>query len=318
MDSVLTQMMEYRRLGKTDLHVSVVGFGASPLGDLYRATDPSEAHRAIHFAIDQGINFFDVSPFYGATLAEQRLGKSLTGYRDKVVLATKCGRYGIENFDFSAKGVTSGLEASLRRLRTDHVDLLQAHDIEFGDMRQIVDETIPALRRLQDQGKTRHIGITGYPLVMLASVAEMTPIDTVLTYCRYNLILTDMDDILTPIARRRGIGLINASVLGMGILTECGAPDWHPASEELRDATRRAFELCRARRVSLPEIALGFAFGHAEVASTLVGMSCVQHVQASLDALATKSDPAFVEELRQLFKSASANVWPSGRLENHD
>ena len=81
--------MEYRRLGNTELIVSQLGFGASPLGDVYSPLDPIETARAVHMSIDEGINFFDVSPFYGITLAEQRLGQALAGKREKVVLATK-------------------------------------------------------------------------------------------------------------------------------------------------------------------------------------------------------------------------------------
>jgi L-galactose dehydrogenase len=318
MKSDLARIMDYRRLGSTEINVSVIGFGASPLGNLYRTTDPTEVKRAIHFAIDQGINLFDVAPFYGLTLAEERLGEALIGHRNKVVLATKCGRDGIEEFDFSAKGVTSSLDSSLKRLRTDYVDLLQAHDVEFGDMRQVICETIPTLRRLQAQGKTRYIGITGYPLRTLASIAEAASIDTILSYCRYNLMITDMDDVLTPVTRRRKIGLINASALGMGVLTEQGAPDWHPASQELQNAGRKAIALCQSRGVKLPDIALRFAFDHADVACTLVGMSSQEHVQASLNALAARTDQALVEELRQLFVPFYDNVWPSGRSENHD
>ena len=154
-----TQPIETRILGRTSLRVSVVSFGASPLGNVFRLTDPAEGVAAVHFAIDRGINFFDVSPYYGMTVAESRLGEALEGYRDRVVLATKCGRYGDDEFDFSAPTVITRFEDSLRRLRTDHVDLLQAHDVEFGDVNQIVNETIPALRKLQQQGKARYVGI---------------------------------------------------------------------------------------------------------------------------------------------------------------
>jgi L-galactose dehydrogenase len=131
--------MQYRALGKTDLEVSVVAFGAAPLGGVYGHTGPEEAKRAVHLAIDEGINFFDVSPYYGQFLAEHRLGMALEGRRSKVILATKCGRYDTNEFDFSAHRVFASLDESLRRLRTDYVDLLLAHDVEFADLRQIVE-----------------------------------------------------------------------------------------------------------------------------------------------------------------------------------
>src|SRR4051812_43243328 len=125
--------MQYKNLGNTGVSLSVLGFGASPLGDVFRVTDPKETEVAVHLAIDQGINFFDVSPYYGHTLAEERLGQALSGKRDRVFLATKCGRYGADAFDFSARRMEASIDESLARLRTDHVDLLQAHDVEFGD-----------------------------------------------------------------------------------------------------------------------------------------------------------------------------------------
>src|SRR5271163_3122618 len=164
--------MRYRKLGQTDLEVSVLGFGASPLGNVFSVTDPLESTRAIHKAIDLGINFFDVSPYYGVTLAEQRLGLALTGRRNEIILATKCGRYGVDDFDFSAAAVEAGVDASLARLKTDYVDLLQVHDVEFGDVQQIVNETLPALRKMQKAGIARYIGITGYSLKTLARIAE--------------------------------------------------------------------------------------------------------------------------------------------------
>ena len=137
--------MEYRKLGRTELKVSLIGFGTATLGDLYGAADPAEATRAVHLAIDHGINFFDSSPYYGKTLSENRLGEALSGKRDKVILATKTGRYGLDEFDFSAKRTLASIDESLRRLKTDYLDLFQAHDVEFGDFSQIVSETLPAL-----------------------------------------------------------------------------------------------------------------------------------------------------------------------------
>jgi L-galactose dehydrogenase len=310
--------MEYRKLGHTQLRVSIVGFGTSPLGDAFRPTEPSEGKRAVHLAIDQGINFFDTSPLYGLTLAEERLGDALDGSRKDVVLVTKCGRYGEDVFDFSAKHITDGVEESLKRLRTDHVDLLLAHDVEFGDVRQIIEETVPAMRRLQEQGKARFIGISGYPLKTLVRIAESIPIDSILTYCRYNLMIDDMDTVLMPVAEKLGIGVINASGLHMGMLTEQGAPDWHPAPKTVRDAGKRAAEFCRQQGVDLSELALHFCFDHPRVSSTLVGMSTRNHVRTNIQALGAHADPEMMRQVQAILRPVFNHVWPSGRPENHD
>jgi len=318
MGSLDAQVMEYRELGNTGIKVSVVGFGAAPLGNVFGATDPKEGQRAVHLAIEHGVNLFDVSPYYGITLAEERLGEALAGRRDKVVLATKCGRYGVEEFDYSARHIAAKFEESLQRLKTDYVDVLQVHDVEFGDIQQIINETIPELRRLQEQGKIRAVGITGYPLNALKRIATTVAVDSVLTYCRYNLMITDMDQVLTPVTQELGIGLINASALNMGVLTEQGPSSWHPGTKELKEAGRRAVRLCRDRGVNLPEVALRFALDHTGVSSTLVGMSNTRHVQECLKALAARTDRDLLEELHELFKPVFNYVWPSGRPENND
>jgi len=305
-------------LGKTDLMVSRLGFGAAGLGDLYGVIDPAEAVRAVHMAIEGGINLFDVAPFYGETVAEERLGRALAGRRDSVVLATKCGRHGFHEFDYSAKSIRAGLEGSLTRLGTEYVDLLQVHDIEFGDYEQIVNETLPELRKLQSEGKTRYIGLTGYPLGMLARILSATPVDSVLTYCRYNLLTTDMDDVLTPVARQHGVGLINASALVMGILSAQGPEAWHPAPVALKEAARRVVQFAQQRGMSLSNQALRFCFDHPYVSSTLVSMSTREHVISNMHALLIQSDPAFQQEVRQLFGEFLNYVWPSGKPENWD
>jgi L-galactose dehydrogenase len=309
--------MKYRVLGQTGLQLSMAGFGASPLGDVFGAIDPAEGMRAVHYAIEQGIHFFDVSPFYGETLAEDRLGKALEGRRHEVVLATKCGRYGAERFDFSAEGITRGLEESLRRLRTDYVDLLQAHDVEFAREEQVVEETIPAMRRLQEQGKARHIGITGYWPKNLVKIAEKAKVDSLLNYCHYNLLNVDMNEGMMPFAEERGIGVINASGLHMGVLTERGAPAWHPAPKEVLEAGRRVVELCRSKGMDVSEVALRFCFDHPGVTSTLVGMADRKTVDATLKALEMQSDTELLQEIRVAIGEAYNVTWPSGLVENY-
>src|SRR5580700_9414927 len=262
--------MEYRTLGRTGLRVSKLGFGGSPLGNEFGEADPAEAERAVHCAIDLGINYFDVAPYYGRTLAETRLGAALVGRRDRVVLATKCGRYDVAKFDFSAARIRASIDESLQRLRSDYLDVFLAHDIEFVDANQIIEEAIPVMRELQRAGKTRFIGITGLQLNMLRRVAEAAPVDGILSYCRYNLLITDMDDLVTPFAEQQGIGLINASPLHMGILTPNGPPPWHPASPEVKEAGRSLAQRYGAR---LSDLALQFCLAHPYIATTLAGMS---------------------------------------------
>ena len=310
--------MEYRVLGGTGLRVSRLGFGASPLGNEFGAVDPVECTRAVQAAIDQGINFFDTSPYYGRTLSESRLGEALGTRRREVVLASKCGRYDVRGFDFSAGRIAASVDESLARLRTDYIDLWQAHDIEFGDRRQIIEETVPAMREVQRQGKVRFIGITGYQLRMLRAVAEEVAVDSVLSYCRYNLLIDDMDAVLTPLVASRGIGLVNASPLHMGVLTNGGAPSWHPAPVEVIEAGSRAAALCRERGADISSVALRYCLEHPYAATTLIGMSTVAQVEANLRAEATPIDPQLLADLRALLAPVKDRTWPSGREENSD
>jgi L-galactose dehydrogenase len=312
------QQMQYRTLGRTSLNVSVLGFGASPLGDVFGITDAKEGERAVQLAVDRGINFFDVSPYYGLTLAEERLGCALRGRRQNIILATKCGRYGVENFDFSARRVREGVEESLRRLKTDYVDLLQAHDVEFGDVNQIIAETLPEMRRLQQEGKARFIGISGYPLKILRRIAEAVEVDTILSYCRYNLVTTDMDQVLTPFAREHQIGMINASPLMMGILTAQGPAAWHPAPPQVRERALQAAFASGRRGVSFSLFALSFCLHHPYVSSTLTGMATPEEVEENLSALCLETDESLLKEVKDILEPVSNTVWPSGLPENRD
>lgn len=310
--------MQYRKLGRTDLDVSVLGYGASPLGNEFEEIDVREGERAVHMAIDHGVNFFDTSPYYGRTLSEERLGRALGTKRKSIILATKCGRYDIDRFDFSAERVRSSIHESLRRLRTDYVDIYQMHDIEFVDREQVLEEALPVARELQQAGKCRHVGITGLPLGILRDVAERAPVDSILSYARYNLMADDLDSLLRPFCQERGIGLINASPLHLRILTERGAPPWHLASDAVKDAGERVARLCRARGVDVSEVALKFCYDYPHTASVLVGMSKSRHVAQNLRAFDFEGREGLLDEIGEIVAPVRNQIWPSGLPENRD
>ncbi|GAC1515876.1 MAG: aldo/keto reductase [Gemmatimonadaceae bacterium] len=308
-------MMRRVRLGATTLDVSALGFGAATLGEEYGALSVEEGQRTVAAALDGGITFFDVSPYYGRTLAEERLGRALERKRDQVVLATKVGRYdrtAPDGFDFSAARVRRSAEESLRRLRTDVIDILFAHDVEFSPPDVIVGETIPALRRLQEEGKTRYIGITGFPLDVLRDLAEQAPVDVVLSYCHFSLLNTRMERVLAPFVREQGVGLINASPLHMGVLTGAGPPDWHPAPSEVKLAARAAADLCAARGADLADLALRFALHNSPASSTLVGMRSEAEVKRNLQSFTGPPDIDLLNDVRALLAHVQDVEWPSG------
>ena len=312
------ESMEYRKLGQTGLEVSLLSYGTAPFGGAYGVVDEGEIQSSVHLAIDEGINFFDSSPYYGATHSEQRLGNAIAGRRQNIILSTKCGRYGLNEFDFSAKRVMASVDESLERLKTDYLDLFLAHDVEFGDFRQIVDETIPALRKIRQQGKARFIGITGYPLKMLIRLAELVPIDVILSYCHYNLMNTQIVEELEPFASKNGIGLINASGLHMGVLTESGGPDWHPAPVAVREAAKRVVQICRDHGKDISKVAMRFCLDHSTISTTLVGMKTQEEVKNNLEILRIQSNPLLLQEIRTAIGPTFNTVWPSGKPENQD
>lgn len=312
--------MRYNQLGRTGLRVSALGFGAAPLGDEYGLLDPREADRAVRAAIDAGINLFDVSPYYGRTLAEERLGRSLEGVRDRVLLSTKVGRYDRHpphGFDFSARRVVTSIEESLTRLRTDVIDIFLAHDIEFAPLDQVLTETLPAMRRLREEGKVRHIGVSAFPLEILRDAIEATELDVVLSYCHYDLLNTRLDTELAPVAADRSVGLISASPLHMGVLTPDPPPPWHPAPPEVLDAGRRAAAWCAERGLNIAEIALRFAVDNPRVASTLVGIRTVREVESNLRALSPDPLPGTTVALREMLAPVQGREWPSGLPQNN-
>jgi aryl-alcohol dehydrogenase-like predicted oxidoreductase len=191
--------MQTRPLGKTGLQVPVLGFGASSIGQEFRQVSLNEALNSVHVALECGLNFIDTSPFYGRGMSEVLLGLALRGVpRDTYTLCTKLGRYDLQHFDFSARRVAESVDVSLHRLGTDHLDIVLCHDIEFVPMQQIVDKTIPALRKIQQQGKVRFIGFSGYPQKIFRFICDQTEVDCVLSYNQYTLQNTRFADETVP------------------------------------------------------------------------------------------------------------------------
>jgi L-galactose dehydrogenase len=309
--------MEYRTLGKTGMKVSIIGYGASPLGNVFGETDEAEGIRAVHYAIDHGINYFDVAPMYGVTLAEERLGKALKGKRNKIFLATKCCRYDVEEFDFSAKRVLESIDESLERLQTDYVDVYQVHDVEFGDKEQVVNETIPAARKVQESGKARFVGITGLPVRYLHHIASQAEVDTILSWAHYNLVEDEMVEVLAAFAQEKGIGLINASPLHQRLLTEKGPPDWHRSPKEVLEMGPKIAALCREYGVNVADVAMRFALDFPYAATTVVGMSKLRHVEQNVKVLDFKNNAEMLAKIEKLVAPVKNKMWFEGRPENN-
>lgn len=309
--------MKYRRLGQTDMDVSILGFGASPLGNVFDLCTEKESNETVHYAIDHGVNFFDVSPFYGLTLAETRLGKALEGKRKEIFLATKCGRYDLQEFDFSEARIKRSIDESLARLKTDYVDLFQLHDIEFVDKKQIIEEAIPAIEAIKASGKARYIGITGLPVRYLAQIAREVNIDTVLSWAHYNLLEDEINDELVPLSKEKGFGLMNAAPLMQRILSDASLPEWHRSPEEVKAMQPKLLELCKSYGVALSDVALSYAMAHPDISTTIVGMNHPEIIKQNVKAVDFKIPENLLGEIEELLAPVKNKMWFEGKPENN-
>jgi L-galactose dehydrogenase len=309
--------MEYHTLGKTGLKVSALSFGASSLGGVFKPVDESVAIRALHTALDLDINYIDVAPYYGLTKAETVLGKALQGVpRDKYYLATKIGRFGQSEFDFSAARTYRSVDESLARMGVDYVDVIQAHDLEFGDLNQIVDETLPAMRRVQEQGKARFVGITGYPLKIFRSVLGRAEMDTILSYNRYSLNDTVLESLL-PFLEEKGVGIISASPVSEGLLTNQGPPAWHPAQDEIKRACAEAATWCREHGSDIARLAIQFSVANTRIATTCLGSANPENVKKAAQWIEEPLDQELLAQVRRILAAIQNKTWIVGRPENN-
>lgn len=307
--------MKYRKLGKTELDVSILSFGASSLGSVFRNIDENEGIKTVHTAIDNGINLIDVSPYYGLTKAETVLGKAIKEIpRDKFILSTKAGRYGENLFDFSKKRIFSSMEESLTRLQTDYVDILLLHDIEFGSFDQVMEEGIPALQELKKQGKIRFFGVSGLPLTIFERVLNETELDVILSYCHYSLNDTSLLSFV-PLFENKNTGIINASPLSMGLLSSRPVADWHPAGEDIRKICKQAAEFCQMNGADLSKLAIQYSVQNEKIPTTLVSTASVQNITKNIKWTDESIDMELIEKVIEILKPIHNETWPSGNSE---
>jgi L-galactose dehydrogenase len=310
--------MNYRPLGGTGLQLSWLSFGASSLGAEFRSIDLNEAMQSVRVALDLGMNFIDTSPFYGRGLSECLLGPALRGVpRDSYYLGTKLGRYDLAHFDFSAKRVAESVDVSLHRMGTDHLDVILCHDIEFVEMSRIVNETLPALQTLKDQGKVRFIGVSGYPMNIFKYVLDRADLDVVLSYNHYTLQNTMLAD-LVPYLKGRGVGIMNAAPFSARLLTNAPLPPWHKATPLVREVARRAAEHCSSNEVDIAQLALQFAIANDDMATCVVGSANPQNVRKWIAWADAPLDRVLVDEVHAILRPIHNWFYIEGRPENND
>lgn len=307
--------MEYREIGRTGMKVSALSFGASSLGSVFRDTKESEAIAAVHTAVEMGMNFIDVSPYYGHYKAETVLGKALREIpRDKYYLSTKVGRYGkdgVNTWDYSGRRATESVYESMERLGVDHIDLINVHDIEFADLHQVVEETLPALVELREKGVVGHVGITDLQLENLQWVVDHAAsgtVESILNFCHFTLNDDKLLDFLDYF-EERGIGVINASPLSMGLLSQRGVPSWHPAPASLVEACRRAVEHCSAKGYPIEKLAMQFSVSEPRIATTLFSSANPANVAKNIAFVGEQPDMELVNEVKRIIGDQQRVSW---------
>ena len=307
--------MIYNELGKTGMKVSNLGFGASSLGGVFHDIREAEGIKAVHTAVDNGINFIDVSPYYGHYKAETVLGKALKEIeRDRYYLSTKVGRYGengVNTWDYSAKRVKASIYESIERLNIDYIDLINVHDVEFADLNQVVEESLPALVNLREEGVVKHVGITDLQPENLKWVIEHVPagtIESVLCFCHYSLndeMILDYLDFFEA----NNIGVVNASPFSMGLLTKRGAPAWHPAPEPLKEACRKATEHCAEKGYDIEKLAVQYSTSNPRIATTLFSSANPANVLKCIDYIKDPVDETLVKEVQEIIGDQMRVRW---------
>ncbi|MBQ2843220.1 MAG: aldo/keto reductase [Alistipes sp.] len=307
--------MKFNEIGKTGMVVSALSFGASSLGSVFRSTREEEALEAVYTAIEGGMNFIDVSPYYGHYKAETVLGKALRNVpRDKYYLSTKVGRYGkdgVNTWDYSAKRAQESVYESMERLGIDHIDLINVHDVEFADLNQVVNETLPALVELREKGIVSHVGITDLQLENIKWVIEHVPagtVESVLNFCHYCLCDDKIVDFL-DFFEENNVGVISASPLSMGLLSERGVPDWHPAPKPLVEVCKKAAEHCKAKGYPIEKLAMQYALSNDRIATTLFSSANPANVKKNLAFIEEPIDWDLVREVQEIIGDQKRVSW---------
>jgi aryl-alcohol dehydrogenase-like predicted oxidoreductase len=310
--------MQYNQLGKTGLKVSRLSFGASSLGSVFRPVDESEAIQAVHAALDLGINYIDVAPAYGGTLAETVLGKALRGIpRSRYFLSTKVGKYtkpgsyGDDTLDYSRAGIRAGLDESARRLGVDYFDIIHIHDIEYQGRKHTewaLSEGYATVQELKREGRIGNVSFGIYPMDLWKRIFCSLEIDAALVHNHYCLNDTQLLDLL-PLAKQKGIGIVNGSPFASALLTDRGPAAWHPASAEDRGRFRAAAEFCRNKGISISRLALQFSSQNPEIPTTLFSSASPDSVRRNVECHEEPCDMGLVAEVRKILEPVFNKEW---------
>jgi D-threo-aldose 1-dehydrogenase len=304
-------MLAHKRVGNTQLILPRIGFGSAPIANLFTEISDSTAVETIQSAFEAGINFIDTAPHYGAGLAERRIGLALQGIaRESFILETKIGRLitsaGERVYDYSRDGVLKSLEASLKRMNLDYVDILLIHDPDmvFDSCTYLLEETFPALDELRSQGVVKAIGVGINHHDMLLELTKSADFDCFMLAGRYTLLEQTALHALNTF-KAQGIDILAAGVFNSGILakgTEHSEQihyNYQSAPAKIIKRVKQIEAVCNKYDVALPAAALHFVSAHPAVTSLVIGMESPEQVQATMEFTKTTIPDEFWRTLRE-------------------
>ncbi|MBD8873025.1 aldo/keto reductase [Rhodanobacter sp. DHB23] len=308
-----------------------LSFGGAPIGNLYAGVEEHDALATVRHALQQGVRHFDTAPYYGYGLSESRLGAALAGVpRGDYSLSTKVGRLLLDAddgaptaddgfavrgrravFDYSRDGILRSVESSLRRLGTDHVEILLLHDIgalthganHASVLRQALDEALPAMTELRSQGVCGAIGLGVNEQDVCLQVMPEFPLDVIMLAGRYTLFEQHDSAQLMTLAARQGVAVMAAGPYNSGLLGADGGPgdtyNYAPADAATRARAQRFYDVCGQFGASVGAAALQFPLGHPAVATVVCGLRSNAEVDSAVQRLHAPLPPALWTELRQ-------------------
>ena len=320
--------MEYTQLGHTDLHVSRIAFGTWSFGGDWGPVQVDESRRAIHKALELGINLFDTAQAYGFGASETILGEALQPeikhHRNGVVLATKGGlrqQGGQLVRDASPAWLRQGLEASLRALGTDYIDLYQVH---WPDPHTPFEETATALDSFVREGKVRYVGVSNFDASQMATFEQTRKIDTVQP--PYHLFRREAEETVFPYCLEHGIGVLIYGPLAHGLLTGkytadavFRADDWRSKSELFHgQALRRNLrvvdklkQFAESREFALGQLAIAWTLAHPAVDVAIVGARTPGQIEQTAPAAEIHLTPQDLADIEHLMREAATVGGPS-------
>jgi len=193
-------------------------------------------------------------------------------------------------------------QKALDRLGTDHLDIMLCHDIEFVEMQQIVNETLPALRKIQQSGKVRFIGFSGYPQKIFRFICDQVGVDCVLSYNQYTLQNTRFADETIPYLKAKGVGALNAGPFSARLLTNAPLPKWLKEPEDVKVAACKAAEHCAKRGVDIAKLALQFSLANPDLTTTIAGSANPENIRNWAKWAAEPIDQQLLSEVQAIFK----------------